>query len=141
MARRRDVVALVAIVCAIGGAVAGATAALIAALVLTPTEPVTAGDVALMALGYGATTAVVAAGLGTAVAFGALRRVSLRRILVCGTLGTAAGLGYGWLGGPWAWHHFGQMGVVGFLIGAVLARLTSRGLKAKLESERVEASA
>ena len=130
MARRRDVVALVATVCAVGGAVAGATAALLAAAVLTPSEPVTAGDVARMALGYGLTTGVAAAVLGTPVAFGALRRVSLGRVLLCGTLGTAAGLAYGWLGGPWAWHHFGQVGVLGFSIGAGLARLTSRDARA-----------
>lgn len=124
-------VALVAIVCAAGGAVAGAAAALLAAAVLTPTERVTAGDVALMTLGYGATTAVVGAGLGTAVAFGALRRVSLGRMLACGTIGTAAGLACGWLGGPWAWHHFGQLGLAGFFLGAVLARLTSRGVRAE----------
>jgi hypothetical protein len=131
MARRRDVVALVAIMCAAGGAVAGAAAALLAAAVLTPTERVTAGDVALMALGYGATTAVAGAALGTAVAFGGLRRVSLGRVLVCGTIGTAAGLACGWLGGPWAWHHFGQLGLLGFFLGAVMARLTSRVVRAE----------
>ena len=112
---------------ALGGAVAGGVAALIAATVLTPSEPMSAGKVALMAIEYGLVAGLAGAVLGTLVAFGALRRVALGTLILCTNVGLAAGLTAGWLGGPWAWHHMGFLGFVGFSAGALLARAVSRG--------------
>jgi hypothetical protein len=124
---RASVVALVAGLSALGGAVAGGVAALIAAAVLTPSEPVSAAQVAWMVVGYGVVAGVAGSVLGTLVAFGALRRVALGTLLLCTNVGLAAGLAAGWLGGPWAWHHMGFLGFVGFSAGALLARVVSRG--------------
>jgi len=124
---RNSVVAIVGGLSAVGGAVAGAVAALIAAAVLTPSEPVSAVQIALMAMGYGFVAGLAGAALGTIVAFGALRRVPLGRLILCTNVGLAAGLTAGWLGGPWAWHHMGFLGCVGFSVGAILARAVSRG--------------
>ncbi len=124
---RGIVVAIVAGLSALGGLVAGASAALVAATVLTPTEPMSAGLIALMAVEYGFVAGLGGAVLGTAIGFGALRRVPLGRLLLCTNVGLAAGLAVGWLGGPWAWHHMGFLGFVGFSGGALLARARSRG--------------
>ena len=124
---RNSVVAIVASLTALGGAVAGGVAALIAATVLTPTEPVGAAQVAMMAVEYGVGAGVAGAVLGTIVAFGALRRVPLGRLIVSTNVGLAAGLTAGWIGGPWAWHHMGLLGSVGFSVGALVALLLSRG--------------
>lgn len=115
---------------ALGGTVAGGAAALAAVAVLTPSEPVSAGQVALMVAEYGFVAGVAGAVLGTLVAFGALRRVSLGRLLLCTNGGLAAGLAAGWLGGPWAWHHMGFLGFAGFSAGALLARAFARGVPA-----------
>jgi hypothetical protein len=132
-----DVVAIVGGLNAVGGAVAGAVAALIGASVLTPTEPVTAAQIAVMALEYGLVAGVAGAVLGTAVAFGALRRVPLGRIALATNLGFAAGLTTGWLGGPWAWHHMGLLGAAGFCAGALVARLVSRDASAPHSSATI----
>lgn len=124
---RGIVVAIVGGLSAFGGAVAGGVAALIAATVLTPSEPMSAAQVALMAVEYGFVAGVGGSVLGTIVGFGALRRVSLGRLILCTNVGLAAGLTAGWLGGPWAWHHMGFLGFVGFSAGALLARVLSRG--------------
>lgn len=124
---RGTVVAIVGALSALGGAVAGGVAALIAATVLTPSEPMRAAQVALMAVGYGLAAGVGGSVLGTIVAFGALRRVPLGRLILCTNVGLAAGLTAGWLGGPWAWRHMGFLGFVGFSAGALLARAVSRG--------------
>lgn len=124
---RANVVAIVGGLSALGGAVAGGVAALIAAAVLTPSEPVSAAQIALMAIGYGFAAGLAGSVLGTIVAFGALRRVPLGRLILCTNVGLAAGLIGGWLGGPWAWHHFGFLGFSGFAAGALLAGLVSRG--------------
>jgi MFS family permease len=124
---RANVVAIVGCLSALGGAVAGGVAALIAAAVLTPSEPVSAAQIALMAIGYGFVAGLAGSVLGTIVAFGALRRVPLGRLILCTNVGLAAGLTAGWLGGPWAWHHMGFLGCVGFSAGALLARAVSRG--------------
>jgi hypothetical protein len=124
---RGVVVAIVGGLSAVGGAVAGAVAALIAASVLTPTEPVTAIRVALMAVQYGFVAGLGGGVLGTAVGFGGLRRVPLGRLLFWTNVGLAAGLTTGWVGGPWAWHHMGLLGVFGFTAGAAIARVRSRG--------------
>ena len=124
---RGIVVAIVGGLSALGGAVAGGVAALIAAAVLTPSEPMSAAQVALMAVEYGFVAGVAGSVLGTLVAFGALRRVSLGSLLLCTNVGLAAGLTTGWLGGPWAWHHMGLLGFVGFSAGALLARAVSHG--------------
>src|SRR3954470_18610991 len=118
---RSDVVAIVGGLSALGGAVAGAATALIAAAVLTPSEPASAGQVAMMAVGNGLVFGLAGAVLGTGTAFGALRRVPLGRLILCTNVGTALGLLAGWLGGPWAWHHFSLLGLAGFSTGAVLA--------------------
>lgn len=141
---RAHVTAIVAGLCALGGAVAGAAAALIAAAVLTPSEPVTAAQIALMAVEYGVVAGVAGSVLGTAVGFGALRRVPLGRLVLYPNLGLFAGLCAGWLGGPWAWHHMGFLGFVGFSAGAVLARVVTRGSSASnssLASDSVRRSA
>jgi hypothetical protein len=65
--------------------------------------------------------------LGTVVAFGALRRVPLGKLLLCTNAGLAAGFTASWLGGPWAYHNFSLLGLIGFSAGAVLARVLSRG--------------
>lgn len=120
-------VAIVGGLSALGGAVAGGVAALIGAAVLTPTEPTSAAQVALMAVEYGLAAGVAGSVLGTLVAFSALRRVALGRLLLCTNVGLAAGLTASWLGGPWAWHHMAFLGFVGFSAGAFLARVVSRG--------------
>ena len=123
---RGVLVVTVAGLSALGGAVAGAVAALIAATVLTPTEPMSAAQIALMAVQYGFVAGVGGAVLGTTVAFGALRRVPLGRFILSTNAGLAAGLTAGWLGGPWAWHHMGFLGFVGFSAGALFAHGFSR---------------
>src|SRR6187399_3098391 len=80
---RGVVVAIVLGLSALGGAVAGGVAALIAAIVLTPSEPMSVGRVALMAIEYGLVAGLAGAVLGTVVAFGALRRVALGRLILC----------------------------------------------------------
>jgi hypothetical protein len=122
MTVRQRAVALVASLGAVGGFVAGATGALIAVAVLTPSSPVTVTDKVIMVLSYGAVAAASGAVLGTAVAFSMLRRVRLGHILALGTLGAALGLTYGFVGGPWAWHHFLWLGVGGLLAGGASAR-------------------
>jgi hypothetical protein len=124
---RGSAVAIVGGLSALGGAVAGGVAALIGAAVLTPTEPMSAAQVALMAVAYGFAAGVAGSVLGTLVAFSALRRVALGRLLLCTNVGLAAGLTASWLGGPWAWHHMAFLGFVGFSAGAFLARAVSRG--------------
>lgn len=119
---RGNVVATVAGLSAIGGAVAGGVAALIAVAVLTPSEPVTAAEVVLMAVESGFVAGLAGAALGTLVAFGALRRVALGKLLLFTNVGMAAGLTVGWIAGPWAWHHMGFLGFAGFSAGALLAR-------------------
>ena len=123
---RGTVVAIVGGLSALGGAVAGGVAALIAAAVLTPTEPMSAAQIALMAVEYGVVAGLGGSVLGTIIAFGALRRVPLGRLLLCTNAGLAAGLTAGWLGGPWAWHHMGFLGFVGFSGGALVARAVDR---------------
>ncbi len=118
--------AVVATLSAIGGAIAGGVAALIAAAVLTPAEPVSAGQIAAMAIGAGLEACIAGAVLGTVMAFGALRRVPLGRLVLYTNLGLAAGLTVGWLGGPWAWHHMSLLGFLGFTGGAVAAGLITR---------------
>jgi hypothetical protein len=122
MSVRERAVALVASLGAAGGFVAGAIGALFAVAILTPSSPVTLADKAIMVLSYGAVAAVSGAVLGTGVAFAMLRRVRLGHILALGTLGATVGLTYGFLGGPWAWHHFLWLGVGGLLAGGVSAR-------------------
>ena len=124
---RVAVVEIVGVLSGLGGVVAGGVAALIAAAVLTPTEPVTAAQITAMAVGYGLVAGLAGSALGIFVAFGALRRVPLGRFVLCTNVGVAAGLTAGWLGGPWAWHHMGFLGAVGFAGGALLARGLSRG--------------
>jgi hypothetical protein len=119
-------VAIVGGLSALGGAVAGGVAALIAATVLTPSEPMSVDKVALMAIEYGLVAGLAGAVLGTLVAFGALRRVALGRLILCTNVGLAAGLTAGWVGGPWAWHHMGFLGFVGFSAGALLAQTVFR---------------
>lgn len=122
MTVRERAVALVAGLGALGGFIAGATGALLAVAVLTPSAPVTLVDKAAMVLSYGAVAAASGAVLGTGLAFAMLRRVRLGRILACGTAGAALGLTYGFLGGPWAWHHFTWLGVGGLAAGMLAAR-------------------
>lgn len=124
---RASVVAIVAGLSALGGAVAGGVAALVAATVLTPSEPMSAARVALMAVEYGLVAGVGGSALGTIVTFGALRRVPLGIVILSTNVGLAAGLTAGWLGGPWAWHHMGFLGCIGFCAGALLALVVSRG--------------
>jgi hypothetical protein len=118
-------VAIVGGLSAHGGAVAGGVAALIAAAVLTPSESVSAAQIASMAAGYGFVAALGGSVLGIVVAFGALRRVPLGRMLLCTNLGLAAGLTASWLGGPWAWHNMGLLACVGFAAGASVSGLFS----------------
>jgi hypothetical protein len=127
---RGTAVVIVSGVSAVGGAVAGGAAALVAATVLTPTEPMSAAQVAGMVLQYAFVAGVSGSVLGTTMGFGALRRVPLGRLLLCTNVGLAAGLTAGWLGGPWAWHHMGFLGFAGFTAGALIARLSSRGSQA-----------
>ena len=124
---RGIVVAIAGGLSGLGGAVAGGVAALIAASVLTPREPLSAVQVALMAFQYGLWAGLAGSVLGTIVAFGPLRRVPLGRLILCTNVGLAAGITAGWLGGPWAWRHMGFLGFVGFSAGALLARAISRG--------------
>jgi hypothetical protein len=119
---RSDVVAIVGGVSALSGGVAGAIAMFVAAIVLTPTEPVSNSQIAMMILENGLVFGLAGAVVGTLAAFGFVRRVPLGRLLLCTTAGTAVGLLAGWLGGPWAWHHFELLGLTGFASGAVLAR-------------------
>jgi len=134
MTGRERVILLVSGLAAIGGAIAGGAAALLAALVLKPTEPVTTSDVATMVLAGGLVTGIAGAVLGTAVAFGLLRQVRLSRVLAFGTSGAFLGLAYGWIGGPWAWHHFGSLGITGLVAGALAARLLARPMKPTLRN-------
>ncbi|MEO8621330.1 MAG: hypothetical protein ABI625_09715 [bacterium] len=127
---RTTVVAVVGGLSALGGVVAGGVAALIAAMVLTPTEPVSAAQIALMAVEYGVVAGLAGSVLGVLVGFGALRRVPLGRLVLCTNAGLAAGLTAGWLGGPWAWHHMGFLGFVGFSAGALVARTVFSGSRA-----------
>jgi hypothetical protein len=129
---RSRVVALVGALSALGGAVAGAAAALIAVLALKPSAPVTAAQVALLVTENALVGGIAGLVLGTVVAFGALRRVPLGKLVLFTNVGLAAGLTAGWLGGPWAYHHFGLLGFVGFSAGAIVARVVSR--KAALPS-------
>lgn len=124
---RAKVVAIVGGLSALGGTLAGGVAALIAASVLTPTEPMSAASIAGMAASYGVIAGVAGSVLGTVVGFGALRRVPLGRLVLCTNVGLAAGLTTAWLGGPWAWHHMGLLGLAGFTAGAVVAGVTSLG--------------
>jgi hypothetical protein len=123
---RSKVVALVGGLSALGGAVAGAVAAMIAAVVL-PHAPVSAAQIALIVAQNGLFAGVAGSVLGTVVAFGALRRVPLGKLLLCTNAGLAAGFTASWLGGPWAYHNFGLLGLIGFSGGAILARVLSRG--------------
>ncbi|MFN8582689.1 MAG: hypothetical protein U0163_17145 [Gemmatimonadaceae bacterium] len=123
---RVRVVAIVAGLTGVGGALAGGVAALIAAAALTPSEPVSVAQIAAMALGYGLMAGVGGAVLGTAVGFGALRRVPLGRLLLCTNVGLAAGLTAGWVAGPWAWHHMLLLGVIGFSAGAALSHVLTQ---------------
>ena len=123
---RSKVVALVGGLSALGGAVAGAVAATIAMIVLKP-EPVNAAQIAVIVAQNGLFAGVAGSLLGTVVAFGALRRVPLGKLLLCTNAGLAAGFTASWLGGPWAFHNFTLLGVIGFSAGAVLARVLSRG--------------
>src|SRR5262245_46987464 len=124
---RSKVVALVGGLSALGGAVAGAVAATIAALVLKSDTPVSAAQIALIVAENGLFAGIAGSVLGTVVAFGALRRVPLGKLLLCTNVGLAAGFTASWLGGPWAYHNFGLLGLIGFSAGAVLARVFSRG--------------
>jgi hypothetical protein len=135
---RGKVVAIVGGLSALGGAVAGGVAALIAISVLTPSEPVSAAEIALMAIESGFVAGLAGSVLGTVVAFGAMRRVSLGRLILCTNAGLAAGLTAGWLGGPWAWHHMGLLGFAGFSVGALLARATSPGSPASSSRPQVD---
>lgn len=123
---RAHVAAIVASFAAVGGAVAGGVAALINAMVRTPNEPVSAAQIAMMALAYGLIAGVPASVFGTLIAFGALRRVPLGRIILGTNVGLAAGLTTGWLAGPWAWHHMELLGALGFCAGALLVLVASR---------------
>ena len=116
------VVATVAGLSAVGGAIAGAATAAIAAAVLTPTTPMTGGELAVMIVECAAITGFAGGVLGTLAGFGALRRVALGRLILLGTLGTTAGLLCGALAGPWAWHHLGLLGLSGSSLGLVAAR-------------------
>ena len=123
---RQRVMALVAGLGALGGFPAGAAGALAAVTVLTPASPVSPGQKLAMVLAYGTIAALTGAALGTGVAFALVRRIRLGRVLVFGTLGAAVGLTYGFLGGPWAWHHFPWLGVGGLVAGALAARSAGR---------------
>lgn len=135
---RSDVVAIVGGLSALGGVVAGGIASLVAFTVLTPTEPVTAGQIALMTIESAFAVGVAGTIVGTLAAFGFLRRVPLGRLFVCTTLGATAGLLAGWLAGPWAWHHFNTLGLAGFSVGAVLARATSSGIPDAMPREMAQ---
>jgi len=126
---RSKVVALVGGLSALGGAIAGALAATIAAIVLTPNAeyPVSAALIALIVAQNAIFAGVAGCVLGTVVAFGALRRVPLGKLLLCTNTGLAAGFTASWLGGSWAYHNFSLLGLMGFCAGAVLARVLSRG--------------
>ena len=139
MTARERVLALVAGLGALGGFTAGATGALLAVAILTPSAPVTAADKVVMVLSYGAIAAFAGGVLGTGMAYAILRRVRLGRVFVLGTTGAALGLTYGFLGGPWAWHHLHWLGIGGMAAGALVARLLGRdsreaGVEARLAS-------
>lgn len=139
MTVRERVVVLVAGLGALGGFIAGAAGALLAVAILTPSAPVTTWDKLSMVLGYGTVSAISGAVLGTGLAFAILRRVRLGRIFAFGTAGAALGLTYGFLGGPWAWHHLPWLGIGGLAAGALVARLLGResgegGVEARLAS-------
>lgn len=123
---RSKVVALVGGLSALGGAIAGAVAATIALFVLRPTS-VSAAQIALVVAQNGLFAGVVGSVLGTAVAFGALRRVPLGKLLLWTNAGLAAGFTASWLAGPGAYNNFSLLGLIGFSGGAVLARVLSRG--------------
>src|SRR4051812_28181690 len=120
---RATIVAIVGGLSAIGGVVAGGVAALIAVVVLTPSEPVSAAQVVLMALENGVMAGLAGGVLGTIIGFGALRRVPLGKLVFWTNVGLSAGLTAGWIGGPWAWHHMGILGLAGFVTGAFVARV------------------
>ena len=133
---RSKVVALVGVLSALGGAVAGAVAATIAAVVLPHASglgigvlwaPLSAAQIALIVAQNALFAGAAGSVLGTVVAFGALRRVPLGKLLLCTNAGLAAGSTASWLGGPWAFRNFTLLGVIGFSAGAVLARVLSRG--------------
>jgi len=126
MTPRERVILVVSGLGALGGAIAGAAAALLATLVIKPVDPVTIGSMAAMVVTYGVVTGVAGAVLGTTVAFGFLRRVRLSRVLTFCSSGAFLGLALGWIGGPWAWHHFGTLGIGGLLAGALAARVLTR---------------
>src|SRR5215510_1885651 len=104
---RSKAVALVGGLSALGGAIAGALAATIAAIVLTPNAeyPVSAALIALIVAQNAIFAGVAGCVLGTVVAFGALRRVPLGKLLLCTNTGLAAGFTASWLGGSWAYHN------------------------------------
>jgi len=124
---RSKVVALVGGLSAVGGAVAGAVAATIAAVFLRGTSPVSAAQIALIVAQNGLFAGIFGSVLGTVVAFGALRKVPLGKLFLCTNAGLAAGFTASWLGGPWAYHNFGLLGLIGFSGGAIVARAFSRG--------------
>ena len=127
---RSKVVALVGGLSALGGAVAGAVAASIAAVAAVfawGELPVSAAQIALIVAQNALFAGVAGSVLGTVVAFGALRRVPLGKLLLCTNTGLAAGFTASWLGGSWAYHNFSLLGLMGFCAGAVLARVLSRG--------------
>src|SRR5262252_2508506 len=104
---RSKVVVLVGGLSALGGAVAGAVAATIAAVVLIPRAEYTASaaQIALVVAQNALFAGVAGSVLGTIVAFGALRRVPLGKLLLCTNTGLAAGFTASWLGGSWAYHN------------------------------------
>lgn len=129
MTARERVVALVAGLGALGGFIAGGTSALLAVAILTPSAPVTVWDKVTMVLSFGAVGALSGIVLGTGLAFAILRRVRLGWIFLLGTAGATLGLTYGFLGGPWAWHHFQWLGIGGLAAGALVARLLGRDVR------------
>jgi hypothetical protein len=140
---RSKVVVLVGGLSALGGAIAGAVSALIAVTVATPVWPVSAGEIALTVAENAAVGGVAGCLLGTIVAFGALRRVPLGKLILSTNVGLAAGLTASWLAGAWASHHFGLLGFAGFSAGAVVARAFSRGtsrLSSQMPTDSIPAS-
>src|SRR5262245_48306776 len=127
---RSKVVALVGGLSALGGAIAGAVAASIAAVAAVfawGKLPVSAAQIALIVAQNALFAGVAGCVLGTVVAFGALRRVPLGKLLLCTNAGLAAGFTASWFAGPGAWNNFGLFGLIGFSAGAALARVLSRG--------------
>ena len=127
---RLKVVALVGGLSALGGAVAGAVAATIAtvaAILVLGEMPVSAAKIALIVAQNALFAGVAGSVLGTVVAFGALRRVPLGKLLLYTNAGLAAGFTASWFGGLWGYNNFSVLGLIGFSAGAVLARVLSRG--------------